>query len=126
MNINVLFARLIRARVCDFRFEARERCNFFVNNTSIRSSPVLFSLALSAAAQYIIYSGSEVYEYCNMTSGNARCEWMSWKEAFTSAEKNGTLSLEALAHAGLALRAMTKVEMNCKAVQKMHYRTSYS
>lgn len=46
---------------------------------------------------------------------------MSWKEAFISAEKNGTLNLEARAHARLALRAMTKVEMS-KAIQKMHYR----
>lgn len=120
ININALFARLTRLRICDFRYEARERCNFFVNDTSIRSSPVLFSLALSAAAQYIIYSGSELYEYSDITSGNGHCEWMSWKEAFISAEKNGTLSLEARAHARLALRAMTKIEMS--TIQKMHYR----
>lgn len=120
ININALFARLTRVRICDFRYEARERCNFFVNDTSIRSSPVLFSLALSAAVQYIIYSGSELYEYSNITSGNGHCEWMSWKEAFISAEKNGTLNLEARAHARLALRAMTKVEMS--TIQKMHYR----
>lgn len=47
---------------------------------------------------------------------------MSWKQAFISAEKNWTLNLEALAHARLALRAMTKVEMNCEAIQKMHHR----
>lgn len=120
ININALFARLTRARVCDFQSEARERCNFLVNNTSIRSSPVLFSLALCAAAQHIIYSGSEVYEYSNITSENGHCEWMSWKEAFISAEKNGTLNIEAHAHARLALRAMTKVEMN-NAIPKMQY-----
>lgn len=121
ININALFARLTRACICNFRFEARERCNFFVNDTSIRSSPVLFSLALSAAVQYITYSESEVYEYSKIISGNGHCEWVSWKEAFISAEKNGTLNLEARAHARLALRAMTKVEMS-KAIQKMHYR----
>lgn len=115
ININALFAHLTRARICDFWDEARERRNFFVNDTSIRSSPVLFSLALSAAVQYIIYSGLEVYKYSNITSGNGHCEWMSWKEAFISTEKNRTLNLEARAHARLALRAMTKVEM-------MHYR----
>lgn len=69
----------------------------------------------------MIYSGSEVYEYCNIASVNAHCEWRSWKEAFISAEKNGTINPEAVANARLALRAMTKVEINCEAIEKMHH-----
>ena len=70
----------------------------------------------------MIYSVSEVHEYCITTSENAHCEWRSWKEAFISADKNGTINFEAIAHARLALRAMAKVEMNCEAIQGMHHR----
>ena len=64
ININVFSARLTALNVADSSPQVGILCDRFLEEDEVRENPVLFDLAVSAAAQRMIYAASHVYRSC--------------------------------------------------------------
>lgn len=107
INITALRARLTAANLCDYAPEAFDRCERFLSQLKQGKAPSLFSVSMTAAAQYMTYAGFEVYELCKKRSQQFR--WYLWKDAFITCHKSRFITTEAKDCAMSAIRAMDRV-----------------
>lgn len=77
ININAFSARLTALNVVDSPLQVNTLCNMFLKEGEVREQPVLFDLAVSAAAQHLIHSASHVYRTFGL-----EVDWQIWKEGF--------------------------------------------
>lgn len=112
INLNVFMARLTARHIYDFRSTAQQQFDFFLapDDPKIRSTPSLFSLAVSAAAQHLIYAGLEIYNCMVDSFGEPLGKWHALKEQFLAAEKDKAVSSKASEHARLAVESMVVAE----------------
>lgn len=101
ISINEICAHLTTAKVCDWSDNATFLCDDLLNNPTLREKPILFTLALSTAAQHMIHTTSNVYTFCKRarTNWGLTYRWKEWKAIFKEAEtvenvkaRNGALS----------------------------------
>lgn len=112
INITAFRARLTAANLCDYAPEAIDRCERFLSQLKQGKAqlPSLFSVSLTIAAQYMIYAGFEVYEFCKKR--NQQFRWYLWKEAFITCHHKSShffITTEAKGFAMSAIRAMDRV-----------------
>lgn len=107
VNITAFRARLTAANLCDYAPEAFDRCERFLSQLKQGKAPSLLSVSMTAAAQYMIYAGFEVYELCKKRSQQFR--WYLWKDAFITCHKSHFITTEAKDCAMSAIRAMDRV-----------------
>lgn len=120
INLNVFMARLTARHIYDFRSTAQQQFDFFLapDDPKIRSTPSLYSLAVSAAAQHLIYAGVEIYNTMVDSFGEPLGKWHGLKEQFLAAEKDKAVSSKASEQARLAVESMAVAEKKWRKMQK--------
>lgn len=110
ISINEFCAHLTKAEVCDWSHGATLLCDVLLDNPNLREEPILFAVALSAAAQHMIHAASNVYTFCELarTSWNLTYRWDEWKAMFKAAET--VESMEAKSDVLAAVVEMDKAE----------------
>ena len=93
ISINEFCAHLTAAEVCDWSHGATLLCDDLLDNSDLRKEPILFALALSAAAQHMIHAALNVYTFCELarTSWKLTYRWDEWKTMFKAAEIVGSV-----------------------------------
>lgn len=87
-------------------------CDSFNTHDDVRENPVLFNVSVSAAAQYMIYTPSKVFEFCEREGTSLRhLGWGKWKAGFDEAQTNTLINASGKKHARSAVTAMNEVEM---------------
>lgn len=71
ININEFCAHLTTAEVCDWSHGATLLYDVLLDNQNLREEPILFAVAVSAAAKHMIHAASNVYTFCELA-------WTSW------------------------------------------------
>lgn len=86
--MNEFSASLTKAKVCYWTLGAIFWYDELVDNSELRENSILFTLALSAAAQHLIHAAFNHYTYCEKarTSWGLSYQWEEWKAAFKEAE----------------------------------------
>lgn len=64
ISLNEFSARLTKANVCNWSHNATFLCDELLENPEIRENPILFAVALSAAAQPMLHTALNVYNFC--------------------------------------------------------------
>ncbi|MCJ1342888.1 hypothetical protein MMC31_001077 [Peltigera leucophlebia] len=87
-------------------------CDSFIKHDDVRDNAVMFNVGVSAAAQYMIYSASKVFEFCEREGTLLRhLGWVKWKAGFMEAQTNSLINASGKKHATLAVAAMNEAEM---------------
>lgn len=87
-------------------------CDSFITHDDVRENAVMFNIGVSAAAQYMIYSASKVFEFCEREGTRLRhLGWEKWKAGFKEAQTNARINASGKKHATLAVAAMNKAKM---------------
>lgn len=117
ISLNEFAARLTKANICDWAPNASLLCDELLDEPELRVNPSWFAIALSAAAQFMIHAGLNVYiffktqrSYCGNTF-----RWGEWKTVFRGAEavENDQARNDALC----AAKAMDSVERIYNSLQ---------
>lgn len=84
VQVNALFARLTSANIIDFSSHAVHCLNSLLDSPKERRH-----LFVSAAAQHLIISSTQLFTYCKIT--DSLTLWNKWLQTFSSAAKDSTL-----------------------------------
>lgn len=95
VEANKLFAKLTSANIFDLTHHAVRILDCLLNSPMKERK-----LYVSPAAQHLIFSGIQLFEYCTIADGLT--QWNKWLQAFLSAAKDCTLEAS---ERGLARRA---------------------
>lgn len=72
----------------------------------------MFNVGVSAAAQYMIYSASKVFDFCERKDTLHRhLGWEKWKAGFEEAQTHPLINANGKKHATLAVAAMKEAEL---------------
>ena len=87
ISINEFSARLTKANLCDWTHKATFLLDDLLDNLELRENAILFSVALSAAAQYILHAAFNVLTFCKKHRGyqGQKFRWEEWKAIFKEA-----------------------------------------
>lgn len=87
-----------------------------LKHDDVRENAVMFNIGVSAAAQYMIYSASNVFEFCERERTSLRhLGWGKWKAGFKEAQTNPLINASGKSHATLAVAAMNEAEMGLES-----------
>lgn len=105
-------ARSAAAGVCNVGLD---RLGFFCDSfieEDVRENAVIFSVSVSGAAQYMIYSAIKVFGLCEQRHDDRLCPlgW-KWMAGFKEAQRNPLIDARGKKHAKLAVAAMTEAEL---------------
>lgn len=92
-------------------------CDGFIKHDDVRENAVMFNVGVSAAAQYMIYSTSMVFEFREREGTLLRhLGWGKWKAGFKEAQTNPLINASGKKHATLAVAATNEAGMrwNCR------------
>ncbi|MCJ1346576.1 hypothetical protein MMC31_004794 [Peltigera leucophlebia] len=114
INLNAFLARLASINTCNIGLDrVGYLCDSFIKHDDVRDNAVMFNIGVSAAAQYMIYSASKVFEFCEREDILLRhLGWVKWKAGFMEAQTNPLINASGKKHATLAVAAMNKAEMD--------------
>lgn len=91
-------------------------CDSFIKHDDVRENAVMFNIGVSAAAQYMIYSASNVFEVCERERNSLRhLGWGKWKAGFKEAQTNPLINASGKNHATLAVAAMNEADMGLES-----------
>lgn len=87
-------------------------CDSFIQNNDVRHCAPIFNVSVSAAAQYMIYSASKVFEFCEQEPNILRhLGWKKWKAGFNDAQTNSLIDASGKKYAKLAVARMNEAEV---------------
>ena len=114
INLNAFLARLSSVNTCIVGVQRIQYlCESFIEDNDVRENPVIFNVAVSGAAQYMIYSAYEVLEFYkqNPTHFHGHLGWQKWKEGFKEVQTNPLIDASGKKNAELAVAAMNEAEL---------------
>ena len=96
-------------------------CDSFLQDNDVRQDALIFNTSVSAAAQYMIYSASKVFEFFQQepTLLLRHLWWKKWKAGFEEAQKNSLIDASGKNNAKLAVAGMNKAEVGWDRRQKL-------
>ena len=117
ISINEFTARLTKADVCDWTHNATFLFDDLLDKPELRENPILFSVTLSAAAQYMAHAAFNVLSLCMKYCGcqGQKYRWKEWIIVFKEA---GTVeNIRTRNDALSAVVAMDSAEQLYKSLQ---------
>lgn len=118
ISLNEFAARLTKANICDWAPNASVLCDELLDDAELRENPFCFAIALSAAAQFMIRAGSNVYTFSKTqrTYCGKKFRWGEWKTVFKGAE--AVENVQARNDALCAAKAMDTAERIYNSLQE--------
>ena len=110
ISLNEFAARLTKANICNWAPNALVLCDELLEDSGLRENPFRFAIALSAAAQFMIHAGLNIYIFSKpqCTYGGKASRWGEWKTVFKGAE--AVENVQARNDARCAAKAMDTAE----------------
>lgn len=118
ISLNEFAARLTKANICDWAPNASLLCDELLDDAELRENPFWFAIALSAAAQFMIHAGLNVYIFSKTqrTYCGKNFRWGEWKTVFRGAE--AVENVQARNDALCAAKAMDTAERIYNSLQE--------
>lgn len=113
-------ARLTSVNTCSVGYMVvGERCDAIINDDEVRSNRVIFNVAVSAAAQHMIYSALQILKYHleDPVHYYGFKGWQEWKMGYNDSQTNPLIAASAKKDAKLAVVAMNQAELIWKQRQ---------
>ena len=117
ISLNEFAARLTKANICDWAPNASVLSDELLDDSGLRENPFWFAIALSAAAQFMIHAGLNIYIFCKprRAYGGKVFHWGEWKTVFKGAE--AVENVQARNNARCAAKAMDTAERIYNSLQ---------